>query len=108
MSEKKDSKNLLSQELVCVDLFAGAGGFSLAAMQAGFRVAAAVELNAHACKTYKKNIADAHGVSLYEGDILQFSPASALLHNSTSGQASPDPRRSYATATVWGVPSSVN
>lgn len=76
MSEKKDSKNLLSQELVCVDLFAGAGGFSLAAMQAGFRVAAAVELNAHACKTYKKNIADAHGVSLYEGDILQFSPAS--------------------------------
>ena len=32
----------------------------------------------------------------------------ALLHNSTSGQASPDPRRSYATATVWGVPSSVN
>ena len=42
------------------------------------------------------------------GAICDVYDAVALLHNSTSGQASPDPRRSYATATVWGVPSSVN
>jgi len=71
---KKESKSSADRPLVCVDLFAGAGGFSFAAMQAGFTVAAAVELNAHACKTYKKNIADAHGVSLYEGDILGVCP----------------------------------
>jgi Tol biopolymer transport system component len=31
----------------------------------------------------------------------------ALLHKSGGGRVSPDPRRIYATATVWGVPSRV-
>lgn len=75
-SREKENKSSSNQPLVCVDLFAGAGGFSLAAMQAGFTIAAAVELNAHACKTYKKNIADSYGVSLYEGDILNVCPES--------------------------------
>lgn len=39
-----------------IDLFAGAGGFSLAAKQAGFEVKAAIELDADACETYSLNI----------------------------------------------------
>lgn len=62
------------KKLVCIDLFAGAGGFSLAALQADFQVVAAVESNIHACSTYKKNIADEYGVRLYEGDILKVTP----------------------------------
>ena len=73
---KSKKNNINNHSLVCVDLFAGAGGFSLAAIQAGFEVAAAVELNSHACKTYKKNIADNYGVKLYEGDILKVDPCS--------------------------------
>ena len=39
-----------------VDLFAGAGGFSLAAISCGFDVVAAVELDSYACQTYQENI----------------------------------------------------
>lgn len=73
-SRKKHKEFLQRQPLICVDLFAGAGGFSLAAVQAGFTVAAAVELNSHACTTYKKNISEIYGVSLYKGNILDICP----------------------------------
>lgn len=39
-----------------VDLFSGAGGFSLGAISAGFSVALAVDNNAHACATYSRNL----------------------------------------------------
>jgi DNA (cytosine-5)-methyltransferase 1 len=41
---------------VAIDLFAGAGGFSLAATQAGMEVRLAVENNSHACTTYRENL----------------------------------------------------
>ena len=44
------------QKPVAIDLFAGAGGFSLAAVNAGFSLALAIENDAYAVKTYKKNI----------------------------------------------------
>jgi DNA (cytosine-5)-methyltransferase 1 len=44
------------QMLNCVDLFSGAGGFSLAATQAGLRVRLAIENNKHAVQTYRDNL----------------------------------------------------
>lgn len=41
---------------VVVDLFSGAGGFSLAAVQAGFSIAVAIENDPYAVKTYKANL----------------------------------------------------
>lgn len=45
---KKDNKRL-----TCIDLFAGAGGFSLGMSQAGFNVVVAVERDKDACQTLR-------------------------------------------------------
>lgn len=56
--------------LNCIDLFAGAGGFSLAARQAGLKVRLAVERDRHAASTYRDNLCqDAGGTILLEEDI---------------------------------------
>lgn len=56
--------------LQCADLFAGAGGFSLAALRCGLNVRFAVEFDNHACDTYRNNIVpQAHGLTLQQGDI---------------------------------------
>lgn len=61
--------------LTCIDLFAGAGGLSLAAQNIGLTVKAAVEKNKHACNTYRSNlIKHGKGPDLYEMDILELSP----------------------------------
>ena len=44
------------EKLTAIDLFAGAGGLSLAALNAGIEVRAAVENESHAVETYKRNI----------------------------------------------------
>jgi DNA (cytosine-5)-methyltransferase 1 len=61
------------KSLSCVDLFAGAGGFSLAADQAGLSIKLAVEHNRHACATYKRNFRRRKTL-LKEGDITQMLP----------------------------------
>ena len=62
------------KKLACVDLFAGAGGFSLAAVNVGISVIAAVEQNGNACASYRHNIIKKKKTKLYEGDILELPP----------------------------------
>ncbi|WP_081996438.1 DNA cytosine methyltransferase [Luteibacter sp. 9133] len=62
------------KKLNCVDLFAGAGGFSLGAIDAALNVVAAVELNSRAARTYKVNLSTKYGVTLYERDITALDP----------------------------------
>lgn len=59
-----------------VDLFAGAGGFSLAAHELGAKILAAIEFDKDACDTYKTNIIKRLGqkTKLYEQDILNLTP----------------------------------
>ncbi len=54
-----------------IDLFAGAGGFSLAAHQCGVDVVAAIELDKAASKTYQKNLIDRlkNDIHFIPGDI---------------------------------------
>lgn len=46
------------RKLTAIDLFSGAGGFSLAAYNAGFDVLAAIEFDQNAAETYQKNLVD--------------------------------------------------
>ncbi|MGO7417125.1 DNA cytosine methyltransferase [Rhizobium ruizarguesonis] len=61
---------------LCVDLFAGAGGFSLGAIKAGFEVRAAIEHSRHAAATYRKQIRNDSGrkVAVFEENILELDP----------------------------------
>ena len=69
----RDGRN--GPPLNCVDLFAGAGGFSLAARQAGMTVRIAVEHNKHAAATYRQNICVGdEPTRLVEDDIRTLSP----------------------------------
>lgn len=84
LSTETDSTTSLIAEhpngsLRCIDLFAGAGGFSLAARQAGLEVVAAIEHNAYACATYRANLVTANRqTTLYEIDILKLTPKEVL------------------------------
>jgi DNA (cytosine-5)-methyltransferase 1 len=51
----------MSNKLTAIDLFAGAGGFSLAAHQQGFNILAAVEFDNKAAATYCFNLKDELG-----------------------------------------------
>lgn len=59
-----------------VDLFCGAGGFSLAARNLGIEVVAALENNHYAAATYHHNFIEGsrRPPLLFEGDILAISP----------------------------------
>ncbi|MFT4929232.1 MAG: DNA (cytosine-5)-methyltransferase 1 [Phenylobacterium sp.] len=59
-----------------IDLFAGAGGFSLAAHQLDIDVLAAIELDAAAARTYRENLIErlGQGTNLINGDILEINP----------------------------------
>lgn len=72
-----------------VDLFAGAGGFSLAAVQAGCEIVFAVEFDKKAATTYSNNIGAKHrckDVVVYNQDIVALSASSlAAKHFSSFG-----------------------
>lgn len=59
-----------------IDLFAGAGGFSLSAIEAGVEILAAVEFDKSAANTYKKNLIDTKGldIKLLNDDINSINP----------------------------------
>jgi DNA (cytosine-5)-methyltransferase 1 len=65
--------------LNCVDLFAGAGGFSWAARKAGLRVRLAVEYSSHAVDTYRANLCRvSRPPKVLNGDIRKIDPAEAF------------------------------
>lgn len=63
-----------------IDLFAGAGGFSLGALGAGVDVVGALEFQKHAANTYEQNIlrADGSKMQVINNDILKVTPIEAL------------------------------
>jgi DNA (cytosine-5)-methyltransferase 1 len=82
-------KNILNGvTLKVADLFAGAGGFSLAAVQAGCEIIFAVEFDKYAATTYRNNIGANHrskNVVVYNQDITSLSATGlAKKHFSSS------------------------
>lgn len=64
-----------SDAIKCIDLFAGAGGLSLAAINVGMKVVAAVEIDRHSCATYRHNFGSLENPpTIYENDILTLDP----------------------------------
>src|SRR5260370_1504271 len=63
------------QTPVFVDLFCGAGGLSLGAKLAGFRVAAALDIDPNVCATYAANFPE---TPLLCTDIREVSPSDLL------------------------------
>lgn len=51
-----------SKRPIAIDVFSGAGGLTLGLKRAGFRVAAAIELEDHAFATYKTNHPEVHAI----------------------------------------------
>ncbi|QDK21042.1 DNA cytosine methyltransferase [Leclercia adecarboxylata] len=73
-----DKKNRVTKP-IAIDLFAGAGGFSLAAVQAGCTIAIAIENDAYAVKTYTTNILKydaAKKAKVLDRSILEYVPES--------------------------------
>ena len=58
--------------MIGIDLFAGAGGMSLGAKQAGIQVILAVESSLHAAQTYRANHPD---TTVYDHDIRSLNPS---------------------------------
>lgn len=72
---RKNAINKAGQIFTAIDLFSGCGGLTCGLKDAGFRVVAAVEIDANAQATYKLNHPDTR---LYETDIRKLDPADVL------------------------------
>lgn len=72
----------MKKSLKAIDLFAGAGGFSLAALRIGINVVAALENNKHACTTYEFNFIKSKSIYskplLFREDIETLDPHTVL------------------------------
>jgi DNA (cytosine-5)-methyltransferase 1 len=75
MHSKKNPSKHAKHGLVAVDLFSGCGGLSCGLIEAGFSVAAAVEIDPKAQATYRLNHPDVH---LYDQDIRTLDPTQIL------------------------------
>lgn len=75
MARLYPSSGLPSKKPKAIDLFSGCGGLSVGLQNAGFEVAAAVELDRKAQSTYELNHPS---VRLYKDDIRQLSPKQLL------------------------------
>ena len=72
--------------LNCVDLFAGAGGFTLGAKKAGLRVCLAIENDRHAIRTYRNNFCTgAEAPKLLTDDITTIDAREAFLATMSNG-----------------------
>jgi DNA (cytosine-5)-methyltransferase 1 len=69
-----------SNQLQAVDLFCGAGGFSLAALNTGFHVEFAVENDKYAVDTYRENFNNKRHLktTLYDDSINDLNPVSLV------------------------------
>jgi DNA (cytosine-5)-methyltransferase 1 len=69
-----------AEGFTAIDLFAGAGGFSLSATQVGVEMLAAVEYDRDACTTYRNNIKNesCKEISVFEGDIQALNPEDVM------------------------------
>jgi len=70
-----------ADRITAIDIFCGAGGFTLAATQLKIDVVAAIEYDKHACETYRNNFIKNKKKQkplLYESDILDVSPEKLL------------------------------
>ncbi len=71
-----------TSSLTCIDLFAGAGGFSLAAQNIGLKVLAAIEIDEKACQTYHRNFIHYKRIAsrpkLYKKDIQELAPSEIM------------------------------
>ncbi|MEW6330296.1 MAG: DNA cytosine methyltransferase [Pseudomonadota bacterium] len=66
------NKKAFGCELRLIDLFCGCGGFSLGMERAGFRVLAAIDFNAEAIATFRRNLP--HVPHALERDLTKFRP----------------------------------
>lgn len=76
--ETKERENPAASEkktITAVDLFAGAGGFSLGFSMAGYKLGLSVEIDAWACDTLRHNHP---GLKVIQGDITQLNDDSAI------------------------------
>lgn len=64
----------MAKKLTAIDLFSGAGGFSLAAYNVGIDVLAAIEFDQSAAETYQKNLVERLGAptKVFAQDITKF------------------------------------
>lgn len=67
-------------KIKAIDLFSGAGGFSLAALELGIDILSAIELDKDACDTYRDNLIKKreNNIQLLNQDIMSISPLSMM------------------------------
>jgi len=91
-SRRNSSKVPTSATYTSLDLFSGAGGFSLGLEAAGFTSMGAIEIDEQAGKTYAKNFGD-RAIAMFgrrDGDMKRVSPALVLQKLKAAGVAELD------------------
>lgn len=87
LRKPNSSQGSVGRRPIGVDLFAGAGGFSLGAWFAGIDIVAAVEWDRHACRTYRTNLASRMPSRpvLFERDAQDLTPRELMLRAGLKG-----------------------